>query len=358
MNLYTVYQKLKGGYAQVSKSLPAGYALPPINLVIEMTYRCNLRCAMCYQRRQLAEPGVKERRNKDGELSSEQIKRLVDQTPPSCIVIFSGGEPFSRADMLDVLRYTAGKRRCHIVTNATLITPEVAAALVEAGLLSVGISIDGGEETHNRIRGMPGAYRRTVSAAKEVVRLRQEAGKRRPVVNIKTVICANNAGSLMESYEAARQCGADYCTFQIENTSPYLSALRLNEDLNLYRQPPDPVEGVDEAALSESLAALAALPPGGPQVRFLPDMSREAILDHYANRIEIRRYTCQAPWIGVNVSPFGDVFPCFNYHIGNVSVQPLLRLWNSARYRNFRRTLRREGLFAGCIGCCDLELRH
>jgi MoaA/NifB/PqqE/SkfB family radical SAM enzyme len=354
MDLYSFYNQLKSIYAKASRNLPYGYALPLMNLVFEITYRCNLKCSMCYQRNQEKMLGIKAYR-KNEEITISEIKNVIDQTPPFCIIIFSGGEPFCRKDIMEILKYATKKRRCHIVTNAALMKPEDAHLLVDLGLLSIGVSVDGDAETHDSIRGIPGTFERTARNIREIKKYRSSVGKKRPVINLKTVISNGNINKLIDIYSIGKELGVDYCTFQLENTSLEISALHLNHDFSPYILPPSPVQNIDRKILENALTNLKNSKGEKPAIRFIPNFSLVDIQAHYDNSIEIDNFICQAPWIGMNISPYGEVFPCFNYSIGNIKNDPILKLWNNPRFRLFRQTIKRNGLFEGCVGCCDLE---
>jgi radical SAM protein with 4Fe4S-binding SPASM domain len=77
----------------------------------------------------------------------------------SPVVLFSGGEPLTRADTLELLGYASQKGlRAVLSTNGTLITREVAKKLEGCGLSYVGISLDGVRETNDRFRATSGAF--------------------------------------------------------------------------------------------------------------------------------------------------------------------------------------------------------
>ncbi len=122
-------------------------------VVWNVTKRCNLRCVHCYSKSM----------NLDGvdELSTDQGKRLLDDLAgQKCpVVLFSGGEPLMRQDLMDLIRYAhkAGLRAV-ISTNGTLITPRVARELKSSDVSYVGVSIDGIGETNDRFRCMEGAF--------------------------------------------------------------------------------------------------------------------------------------------------------------------------------------------------------
>eukprot|EP00828_Plagiopyla_frontata_P032961 TRINITY_DN42856_c0_g1_i1.p3 TRINITY_DN42856_c0_g1~~TRINITY_DN42856_c0_g1_i1.p3 ORF type:complete len:227 (-),score=74.98 TRINITY_DN42856_c0_g1_i1:3-683(-) len=126
-------------------------------VVWNMTRRCNLRCVHCYA--QAVDPEGKD------EISTSQAKTIIDDLARygAPVMLFSGGEPLVRQDLVELAHHATDKgMRAVISTNGTLITREKAKELKEVGLSYVGISMDGGEEVHDRFRGVPGAYKKAI----------------------------------------------------------------------------------------------------------------------------------------------------------------------------------------------------
>jgi Fe-coproporphyrin III synthase len=144
-------------YGRKSKDLPSHllqFAEDKKPVVVwNCTRRCNLHCVHCYSHSQ----------NKDygGEMTTAEGKALIDDLAAygAPVILFSGGEPTMRPDLLELAHYaTSQGMRAVISTNGTLITPELAAQLKEVGLSYVGVSLDGLRETHDKFRGMDGAF--------------------------------------------------------------------------------------------------------------------------------------------------------------------------------------------------------
>jgi len=77
-----------------------------------------------------------------------------------------GGEAYLREDWLKIVRaIRQAGMRCSMTTGGRGITAELARAAAEAGLQSTSVSIDGNEATHDRLRGVAGAYRSALAAA-------------------------------------------------------------------------------------------------------------------------------------------------------------------------------------------------
>jgi len=132
---------------------------PPFLLVISPTMRCNLRCVGCYAG---AYPW-------DGELAPERLDRLIAEAKELGIhfITLTGGEPFLRADLLDLLAKHADVA-FHIYTNGTRIDGAVAKRLAELGNAVPAISVEGfeaetdarrGKGTHAKIEGAMRALR-------------------------------------------------------------------------------------------------------------------------------------------------------------------------------------------------------
>jgi Fe-coproporphyrin III synthase len=120
--------------------------------------RCNLRCVHCYSHSQ--------DKQYDGELTTAQAKEVITDLASfgSPVLLFSGGEPLMRSDILELIGFAGSKgMRAVLSTNGTLITPETAKQLKDFDLSYVGISLDGLKETHDRFRGVENAFDMAIS---------------------------------------------------------------------------------------------------------------------------------------------------------------------------------------------------
>ena len=160
-------------------------------VVWNITQRCNLKCRHCYA------SGVADISQ---ELTHDEALRAIDGFADfGCpVLLFSGGEPFMREDVLDLAEY-ARHRNLRVVfsTNGTRITKAIAGRIAEIGVSYVGISIDGVRETHDRFRGVPGAYDRSL----EALRLCREAGIK---VGLRVTLTRANAQELPAIFQLMR----------------------------------------------------------------------------------------------------------------------------------------------------------
>ncbi len=131
---------------------------PPFMVSYSITTKCNLKCKHCYS-------DSVEQASPD-ELSTEEAFRLMDDLSEWGIglLIIDGGEPLCREDLLDVVKYASSKGiRTTIGSNGTLIDEAMARKMLDAGIMSVAISVDGADaQTHDSFRGISGAFEQAI----------------------------------------------------------------------------------------------------------------------------------------------------------------------------------------------------
>jgi radical SAM protein with 4Fe4S-binding SPASM domain len=162
----------------------------PLEGTIEVTRRCPLTCAHCYNNLPMGDQEA--RRN---ELTYEEHCRLLDEIADAgCFwLLYTGGEIFARRDFLDI--YTYAKQKGFLITlftNGTLITEKAADYLVEWRPFSIEITLYGRtKETYERLTGIPGSYQRCLRG----IRLLME---RRLPLKLKTVGVTINKHEIWE----------------------------------------------------------------------------------------------------------------------------------------------------------------
>ena len=128
---------------------------PPFLVSYRITTKCNLKCKHCF-----AEATEERAHN---ELSTEEAFRLIDDLAKWGIglLLLSGGEPLCREDFLEIASYATKKGiKTGVGSNGTLIDATMARKMKEAGIKTVGISIDGADaRSHDSLRGEGSFYR-------------------------------------------------------------------------------------------------------------------------------------------------------------------------------------------------------
>ena len=137
--------------------------ITPLHFAIEITTRCNLRCKHCYR---LSSPDVK-----DEELSYEEIILVLQKMYDigARHIEVTGGEMFLHPRIKDILKFIGDNFEfIGLLTNGAALTNEMIDFMSEyKEKLIWSISLDSyDEETHDRFRGLKGAFKRTVNAIK------------------------------------------------------------------------------------------------------------------------------------------------------------------------------------------------
>ena len=161
-------------------------------LFFELTLRCNAACFHCGSRCTPQSP--------DGLPVEEYIKvlRQVRERYGSRMtqICLTGGEPLLYKDFFVLAEeiHRSGFR-WGITSNGTLITREVARRLRETGMGTISISVDGLPETHDRLRGMPGGFERTMEGVQNLI---DEGGFHE--IQVTTVINRQNIDELEKMF--------------------------------------------------------------------------------------------------------------------------------------------------------------
>lgn len=192
-------------------------AAPPLrNLFLELTLRCNERCIHCGSR-----CGEHDR---VPELSLEQYKRILDDVKrdfgtKQVELDITGGEPLLRRDFYDIMGYAHSLGfRWGMTSNATLIDAQAAHRLYECGMKTIAVSIDGLEDTHDRLRGREGAF---AAAMKGIEALISHGGFQH--IQITTVMNHRNISELPAMFDMLREVDID--SWRVINIEPIGRAL-------------------------------------------------------------------------------------------------------------------------------------
>ena len=140
-----------------------------LTLQFHITGNCNLRCKHCYR----AEGNVEPLSLEDVVMVMEQFKELAAEfnlrhkSNRRGHINLTGGEPFARKDMKEILRYLGENKEVlsfGILSNGSYLNDEMISVLKETGVAFVQLSLDGNRELHDSLRA-PGDYDRVLKTA-------------------------------------------------------------------------------------------------------------------------------------------------------------------------------------------------
>jgi len=193
-------------------------------VILFVTSTCNARCRTCFYWLEL---------NRKGDLTFEELSKLSATMPLFQDLWLSGGEPFLRTDLAEVICMfykNNGLRGVRIPTNGLPIrqTLEATKTVLERCpqlQLEVDISIDGFAETHDRIRAVPGNFEK----ARQTLRELEGLGAQWPnlTVYVNSVITSENRSEILQlGHYFEREHSLDGHYFQIIRGDPKDASLQ------------------------------------------------------------------------------------------------------------------------------------
>lgn len=334
-----------------------GYALPPFHTIIFISSNCNLECSVC----------LSMRKQKDREMSFEEVKEVIRKIPRFSLVSFSGGEPFFRRDILDILRFTSRLNKCDVFTNGTFLNEAAVKELVmmgprsmlHNGLVGVDISIRGLEEVHDSITRLKGSFKKTIEGIRILQEEKKRQGKKYPLLITRTLIIPQNVHLLSRIFALGEELGAYMCNFILYDRIGFSSDSLRTDPFAEVEDNLRPHEMIAPEVLEEQFGLIQQMSRKS-KVRFSftpPWMPPPEVVKYYNNGISLADYRCFFPWFRLLVLPNGDIRVCSGKLAGNLLQEKLGRLWNNDVFRQFRKELKNRGMFSTCVGCMGMEFR-
>ena len=287
---------------------------PLRQLFWESTLRCNMKCRHS---------------GSDCRVSSQQpdmpfedfakvLRRIKEKYDSHKImVIISGGEPLMRKDLEECGRAIYDMEfPWGLVSNGLLMTPKKIDGLLRAGMHSATISLDGLEQEHEWMRGVPGSFRN----ASEAIRILAAE----PSISFDVVTCVNN-----RNYD------------QLQQIKEYLISLglkswRLFTVFPVGRAAQDPDLQLDNERFRGLMEFIRLTREEG---RIKASYGCEGFLGEYEGKVRDHLFTCQAGVTVGSVMINGDISACASirsdFSQGNIYKDDFIDVWEN-RYQPYR----------------------
>jgi len=255
------------------------------------------------------------------ELETKKIFRIVDDAKKAGFLIYqvTGGEPLLREDLPKILKYAKSKGlKTYINTNGTLLN-EICEDIFTY-IDHISVSIDGSEDTHNKIRGFDFAFRKTIEGIEKAKKFG---------TNLRTIATIGK-DNLHEMEEIAK------ISKKLE--IPLLFQIRyIKKNLNNLME----IE-LGDVELKEFIKKIYFLKKKGYNI----NNSTKGI-----NYLRIYNIACNYPKIFLLVGPSGRIFSCLNTTFGNVRTTSFKHIFHSEEYRQLvkRAETCNESCKLGCV---------
>lgn len=281
-----------------------------LNGTVIVTYRCNARCTMCNRYKRPSAP--------DEEISIETIKKL----PPMYFTNITGGEPFIRTDLKDIVRELYKKSDRIVISTNGFFTDRIIDLCKEFPNVGIRISIEGLEETNNSIRGLEDGFNKGYTTLKKLVEMNH------PDVGFGMTVQDANAKDLVPLYELSNEMNMEFATASLHNSFYFVEAKNIIKDRPMVAQNFENL--VNELLKSNS-----------PKKWFRAYFNHGLINYIYGQK---RLLPCDMAFDTFFIDPYGDVMPCNGTKdkevMGNLNNQSWDELWNSKEAERVRAKVR------------------
>jgi radical SAM protein with 4Fe4S-binding SPASM domain len=314
------------------ETLPSGPWVPRI-CVWELTLACDAACLHCG-----SSAGAARRRELD---TSEGTRLIADLAQLGCeSVTFSGGEPLLRSDWPLLARAVREQNmRVEMISNGLGVEKQ-AAAIVDAGLFAVTLSVDGPREVHDGLRGVPGALDRLLCGARALVR----RGVRIAAV---TQVNQRNLQELRTIRTLLVDAG--FQGWQLQLTLPYGRAERRAHGLCLLPEQLPELEAEIVALRSQSDFFIQA----ADNIGYMSE--REPLIRTAPGQPTQFWVGCGAGLDVIGITSDGTVRGCLALPAaadeGNVRHRSLASLWTDPSAFSYNRRFQVTDLQGPCVGC-------
>ena len=281
-----------------------------LNGTVIVTYRCNAKCNMCNRYLFPSKP--------EEELTIETIRKL----PNMYFTNVTGGEPFIREDLPDIIRELYQKSDRIVISTNGFFTDRIISLAKEFPQIGIRISIEGLEETNNKIRGLPDGYKRGYDT---LMKLR-EMGLRD--IGFGMTIQDQNAHELVPLYDISNKMGMEFATASLHNSFYFVEKRNIISDRQM---------------VAENLELLInkMLKSSSPKKWFRAYFNHGLINYIYG---QPRLLPCDMSFDTFFIDPYGDVMPCNGTKdkeiMGNLNRQNWDELWESKEANEIRKKVR------------------
>lgn len=281
-----------------------------LNGTVIVTYRCNAKCTMCNRYKVPSKP--------EEEISIETIKKL----PEMYFTNITGGEPFIRDDLKDIVRELLKKSDRIVISTNGFFTDRIVELCKDFPQVGIRISIEGLEKTNNEIRGLDDGFNRGYTTLKKLVDMGMKD------VGFGMTVQDRNAADLVPLYNLSDELGMEFATASLHNSFYFV------ESNNIIK---------DRLTVAQNFEDLVnrLLDSNSPKKWFRAYFNHGLINYIFSQK---RLLPCDMSFDTFFIDPYGDVMPCNGTKekqvMGNLNRQSWEELWNSEQAEKVRSFVR------------------
>ena len=333
-----------------------GYIHKLNSVFLEITYKCNLNCRMCFLH---GDNGIGKDKSDDHDrtLTLEEYKLLFDQIEKfhtNVSVVITGGESFARKDCIEICKAAVEHGfPISVLTNGTLISHEDILSL-KALNANVILSLDGTKIVNDKVRGK-GTFEKVIFVAKQLKSLDVRFHFNFTISSLNYVniydfanYCSDNNFNVsfehlwftdeLENSKNRQIVNELFGGIEDGNLEGFINNFNLLDTVELKKQ-------IKKVLLDNRLK----------NVYFYPAVKMSE-LDSYYNDLHgyIHCGKCYYHFSNIRIDPFGNIIPCTGPSVGNIKDLSINEIINGEKYTYFRNVIKEIGVFPNCRRCCKL----
>jgi radical SAM protein with 4Fe4S-binding SPASM domain len=273
------------------------------------TYRCQNRCRMCSTWKFPTRP-------------DEEFKpALLHKLPRLSFCNITGGEPFLRDDIAEIVRILRDKSRRIVISTNGLLTDRILAVAAENPGIGVRVSLEGLAAANDELRGTPGGFDRGLRTLRELKRMGVKD------IGFGITVSDRNAKDMLELYRLAKDLGFEFATAVVHNSFYF------HKYDNAIRDRGTAAAGFE--TLCDDLLAT------GRVKNWFRAYFNYGLINYIHRRP--RLLPCGAGQDIFFLDPWGEILPCNGLEesvwfasLGNLNERSFKEIWSSAQARRVR----------------------
>ena len=293
----------------------------PILVQIFPVYACNFKCGYCiFSVRKADRYFISDKVNMDLSLFEKCVDEMTMFSGKIKVLRFVGiGEPLLHKDIAKMVKYTVSKdvaNTVEILTNASLLTPELSNSLISAGLTRLVVSLQG--TTAGKYEEISNKKIDLENFIENLKYFYDNKGNTQVYIKIVDTALGNK-----EDEQRFYEIFGDICdTMAIEHTVPIHTGVKFEEVIK------EKDSEVTQFGLPVSEA-----------------------------------HICPQPFFTLQINPDGNVVPCYSFEypeiIGNCKNQSVYEIWHGKPFQRFRRMMLdgRRKVCKACDNCNMIKYR-
>ena len=279
------------------------------------TYRCPMRCKMC------------DIWNNPTDAGKGFKPELLNKLPKLALVNLTGGEPFVRDDLDEIIRILFTKTKRIVISTSGWFEDRIIRMATKYPHLGFRISIEGLSQKNDELRGREGGFD---CGLRTLLELRRMGIKD---IGFGITVSNNNSADMLHLYELARNLNMQFATAAFHNSFYF------HKDDNV-------ITNIDEVCANFEELINRLMKEKHPKLWFRAFFNMGLINYIHGNP---RLLPCEAGSENFFIDPYGEVLPCNGMEakcwyatMGNLhDVQDFLEIWNSEKAKQIREDVKK-----------------